>query len=299
MAPLTNQSSKPVFKTSLPFTETKWQEISPDDQNIILDLTCNLLAPLGDHRRTHIHPSKGQKRKRSTNTSKNDDFINGTPPPPPEIGKHILVGINSVTRHLEALAAENAPPTAPLNRDTNSPRNPHDNKKGPCQNGDIKAPDPNDDTKDANPPNKPLNPLSILLLTHPKPSLSPAHAHLPTLIYLTTLSQRPPTTSPTTSPTTPTPPTTPTLLIPLPTAADARLASILHIPRVGALALFADAPGARALEEFVRARVRPTECRWIDEAVRAEWRGLNVVSEMVGGKEKGKGKGKNAGGDKK
>ena len=120
-------------------------------------------------------------------------------------------------------------------------------------------------SRDADAKDIDLRPISLIILTHPKPNLSPAHAHIPTLVHLSTL---PPTDS---SPTHP-----PTRLIPLPTPADARLASKLHIPRVGALAVFAGAPGAKVLEEYVREHVEVTECKWVDEAMRAEWKGVNV-----------------------
>ncbi|KAI4605705.1 hypothetical protein J4E80_010488 [Alternaria sp. BMP 0032] len=105
MAPATKQTAKangkPVFKTSSPFSETQWPEITREDEEVILELLS----------KTYIHPSKGKKRKR--NTKANEDGPENTPPSP-EIGNHLLVGINSVTRHLEALAAENAPTTAPV-----------------------------------------------------------------------------------------------------------------------------------------------------------------------------------------
>ncbi|KNG46196.1 rna-processing protein [Stemphylium lycopersici] len=239
MAPAPKQNSKPVFKTASPFTETK----------------C-LITPLGDHRRTHIHPSKGKKRKRSTKPDQADSTapVQDDPPPPlPAIRNHLLIGLNSVTRHLEALASTKAPQTAIMSteEDNDSPQ-----------------------------------PLTMVLLTHPKPSLSPAHAHLPTLVHLSTLS--PPSTTATTtatSTTATTPNSTPTpatRLIPLPTSSESRLASCLSIPRVGALALLADAPGAKALEEYVARHVGVTECKWVDEAMGAEWRGLNVRCEVAG-----------------
>jgi ribonuclease P/MRP protein subunit POP3 len=113
--------------------------------------------------------------------------------------------------------------------------------------------------------------LSIVVLTHPQPALSPAHAHIPTLLHLSTLSSNPGATS------------SQTRLVALPTSTDARLAANLHIPRVGAVGIYEGAPGAKALEDYVRQHVGLTECPWVDEAMRAEWKGLNVV----GGKAKG------------
>ncbi|KAL5114899.1 RNase P and RNase MRP subunit [Pleosporales sp. CAS-2024a] len=225
-------------------------QISHDDQEAILDLLCPLIAPLGHHRQAHVPASRGKKRKRTTKQEAADPPP--PPPPPPEIGTGILVGINSITRHLETLAARHAPPTAPLGAPT-AAEQPFD---------------PNNNNNNNNPHPHP-RPLSIVILTHPKPSFSIAHAHLPTLVHLATL-----------APHRSAPPPHPTRLIPLATSADARLASSLHIPRVGALALFADAPGAQALEAFVRDKVAPTTCRWIDEALAAQWKGINVRQEV-------------------
>lgn len=102
--------------------------------------------------------------------------------------------------------------------------------------------------------------------------MSPAHAHLPTLIHLSTL-------KPSSSDKT-------TRLIPLATSTDARLASALHIPRVGALAIFANAPGAKSCEDYVRSKVGVAECPWIDEAMSAQWKGTNVKTEYAAGKTK-------------
>jgi ribonuclease P/MRP protein subunit POP3 len=202
----------------------------------VLILFLSLVAPLGDHRKTHIHPSKGKKRKRK---SKDESTTADAPPPPPEIGKHILIGINSVTRHLEALAAQNAPSTVPL--------------------AVAKA----DEQETAAVKDDP-RPLSMVITTHPKPSSSTAHAHLPTLVHLSTLKSSSS--------------HQPTRLIPLATATDPRLASTLHIPRVGALAIFADAPGSQALQAFVREKISVTECPWIDEAMAAEWKGMIIIN---------------------
>ncbi|KAL6702487.1 RNase P and RNase MRP subunit [Coniothyrium glycines] len=205
MAPVTKQNSKPVFKTSSPYADATWPQIPHSDQDIILELLCNLLQPIGDHRRIHSPPSKGKKRKRSTCR---DAATNATSrPSSPSISKHLLIGLNSVTRHLEARAAATAPPTAPISEKLESA---HDNSAA--------------------------KPLSFVVLTHPKPSLSPAHAHLPTLVHLASKS------SPSSS-------SSSTRLVPLSTSSDVRLATALHIPRVGALAVFEDAPGAKALEE--------------------------------------------------
>jgi ribonuclease P/MRP protein subunit POP3 len=198
-----------------------------------------------------VNPSKGKKRKRKSKEA--DVQTSEAPPPPPEIGSHILVGINSVTRHLEALAARHAPKSMPV-ADVLVEKDKQKKADDQLTEGEEQG----------------TRPLSMIFLTHPKPSASPAHAHFPTLVHLSTLQNPIDTTAPKTR----------SRLVPLASSADARLATALHIPRVGALAIFANTPGAKALEGFVRDNVDVTECKWIDEAMKAEWRGLNVKSEV-------------------
>jgi ribonuclease P/MRP protein subunit POP3 len=201
----------------------------------------SLLAPLGEHRKTHIQPSRGKKRKRNSKVPPGDTRI----PPAPVIGSHLLLGLNSVTRHLEALAASSAPPSVPV-KDT-----------------DGHTPNKSDDTQKI--AEATVRPLSMVILTHPQPALSPSHAHIPTLLHLATL-----------QPTPKTKVSEPTRLIALATSNDARFANALHIPRVGAIGIYEGAPGAKALEDYVRKYVGLTECLWVDEAMKPEWRGLNV-----------------------
>ncbi|KAH9866727.1 hypothetical protein J1614_008420 [Plenodomus biglobosus] len=219
----------------------------------------SLIAPLGDHRRAHIPPSKGKKRKRTTNpdpkgpSSPPPPPLHDAPPPPPAISKHILVGLNAITRHLELAAARNAPATlaAPA---------------APCT---TTTPDSKTNL------NSNANNLAIIILTHPKPSSSPAHAHIPTLLHISTLSPHPAAPAPLASNTQP-------RLVPLATSADPRLAVKLGIPRVGALAIMDGAPGAKALVEYVREHVDLTECAWVDEALAPRWKGAKVTMEMSG-----------------
>lgn len=201
----------------------------------------SLLLPLGDYRRAFIQPSKGKKRKRSSKSAPEE-----TPnPPAPALRSHLLIGLNSVTQLLEALAASSAPPTVPV-KDTE---------------GDIPL-EGDDMRKDAEAAPRPL---SMVIVTHPQPSLSPSHAHIPTLLHLATLRS-----------TRKVDVEEPVRLIALATSNDARLAHALHIPRVGAIGLYEGAPGAKALEDYVRRHVGLTECLWVDEAMKPAWQGLNV-----------------------
>lgn len=201
----------------------------------------SLLTPVGEHRKTHIQPSRGKKRKRTTNAPQD----NTPAPPPPAIKAHILIGLNSVTRHLEAQAAATAPPTLPAYA------------AATCKNASSPEPTVKNTSTSS-------NHLTSIILTHPHPSLSPSHTHIPTLLHLATLRQSLGK------------PAEPTRLITLPTSTDSRFASALHIPRVGAIGVFEGAPGARAFEEYVREHVGLTECAWVEEALGAGWRGVDV-----------------------
>jgi ribonuclease P/MRP protein subunit POP3 len=117
----------------------------------------------------------------------------------------------------------------------------------------------------------------MIFICQPKLSQSIAHAHLPTLVHLSTFGASSNTASAAFS--------TATRLVPLPVSADTRLASCLGIPRVGAIAVFGGAPGARALEAFVRQKVGFVECKWIDEAIKAEWKDINVKNEEAAKKQ--------------
>ncbi|KAF2191531.1 hypothetical protein K469DRAFT_623292 [Zopfia rhizophila CBS 207.26] len=244
MAPPTKKPSKPIFKTDTPFTETKWPEISPQDQGIILDLLCNLLEPLGHNRKTHIHSSKGKKRKRTTVSSPitNTTTSNTSelpPPPSPTLAPYLTIGLNTTTRHLTTLASSTLPKTLPTSSD-------------PKGNGDVR-------------------PLSIVIIPHPNPTSSLPYAHIPTLLALVNIPSPPNSRSETREP---------TRLILLPSSSEGKLASALGIPRVGAIGIMEGAPGADTLVDYVRKRVGGVECKWVEEAMGGEWRGVRVRSQM-------------------
>ena len=201
----------------------------------------SLLEPVGHHRRTHIQPSQGKRRARKRKRQASTAPVDSQQPPPfPAISHHLLVGLNSVTRHLSALAGQTAPPRVPA---------------ASTQGLELEDEQSPEDDKAA------LRPLSLVILPHPVPSSSLAHAHLPALVYL----------SSTRSKTAP-----PTRLVTLPTASEARLASILHLPRVGALGIMAGAPDANGLVDYVRSNFGLVECKWIEESLKAEWKGVKT-----------------------
>lgn len=67
-----------------------------------------MLSPIGQHRRTHLRPSKGKreaKRKAPATVVKSDD---GVPKPAkPELVDHVVVGFSAITRGLESMSGHN------------------------------------------------------------------------------------------------------------------------------------------------------------------------------------------------
>ncbi|KAM4055302.1 RNase p and RNase mrp subunit [Hirsutella rhossiliensis] len=99
---------KLVHHLDTPFSTISWPEISPDDQDTILELLCNLLSPLGQHRRAHIKRSKGKRAARRgarPGPGPEDRSLPSAPAPPkPELSAKVDVGFNSITRGLEELS---------------------------------------------------------------------------------------------------------------------------------------------------------------------------------------------------
>ena len=83
--------------------------VASADQHLILTLLCGILRPLGDHRRNHVHRSKGKrsKRRRTKNKKDQDKAARSSTeslPTMPELFRHIRVGFNATTQLLQNLA---------------------------------------------------------------------------------------------------------------------------------------------------------------------------------------------------
>ena len=163
----------------------------------------------------------------------------------PEISNHILIGLNSVTRHLESLAAQTAPKTAPAH--TPSKHEADEEKENT--------------TDHSNDPETTPQRLAFVLIPHNHPPASLPHAHIPTLVHLATMKS---------------PRDTATRLLAVQPTWEPRIADALHIPHVGALAVMEGAPGADALVAYVREQVEVTTCAWIDEAMKPEWKAVKI-----------------------
>jgi len=200
-------------------------------------ILASLVEPLGLHRRTHLPPSRGRKRKRKAPADIDADTA---PPAAPPLNKYLLIGLNSITRHLSARAAAASPEK--------------DSKLSLAE-------DPSDKAQANETPSQDLPKITLLAVPTLNPSTSLAHTHLPTLLYLSSVSS------------TPQVPSLPRLVT-LPPASETRLSSALCIPRVGAIALLEEAPGAEPLVQYVRERVGVVECKWIEEGLKPLWSGV-------------------------
>lgn len=179
-----------------------------------------------------------------------------------------------MTRHLEALVAQETRTAlhpskqeaqvsqpATTTTTTNAPNPQGQPNRNQNQDGheDKKK---EDDTSEQHP----LSHFSLLIIPHSNPSSSLAHAHIPPLLALSN----------------PNAASSRTRLIALPTHTETLLSSTLHIPRVGALGILEDAPGAEALVRYVEENVAEgegtVECEWVREAAESGWRGVKIVS---------------------
>ncbi|OCL12326.1 hypothetical protein AOQ84DRAFT_386208 [Glonium stellatum] len=172
-------------------------------------------------------------------------------PPVPTLSTHITIGLNSTTRHLESLAALSTPHSIQPDHDAPKPRPPIDAAA-------TAAPTPAH--------------ISLLILPHPSPPSSLPHAHFPLLTHLASLAH-------------PSLPATRVVL--LSSAAETRLASSLHLPRVGALGIMEGAPGANMLVQYVRDQLGVVEVPWLREGmlndgVGSGWLGTRILTEGGG-----------------
>lgn len=156
-----------------------------------------------------------------------------------------------MTRHLSELAAKTAPKALAASQKPNDPE-------------ELMSHESNHVEIRKRTEEKSLRPVSIIILPHPHPTSSLPHAHLPTLVYLSSTKTD-----------------TPTRLVTLQVKAESRLAEALQIPRVGAIGILEGTPGANALIDYVRTNVDPVQCKWIEEGLKAEWKGVKTSVQMT------------------
>ncbi|KAG6052603.1 hypothetical protein E4U17_005629 [Claviceps sp. LM77 group G4] len=94
-----------VHHLDTPFSTVAWPEVSVDDQDTILELLCNLLSPIGQHRRTHLKASQGKREAKRKASAKLVAPEVGVTKPKPELVDYVDVGFNAITRGLESMSS--------------------------------------------------------------------------------------------------------------------------------------------------------------------------------------------------
>ncbi|KFY80728.1 hypothetical protein V499_00436 [Pseudogymnoascus sp. VKM F-103] len=107
--------AKTMFELDSPYSDVALPQLSPADQDTILNLLTSFLSPIGHYHTTHITPSKGKRSKKAKRRELKGGAAKPTQDeasvPPPELISHILVGLNSITRHLESQSRKACPPS--------------------------------------------------------------------------------------------------------------------------------------------------------------------------------------------
>ncbi|KAL2259797.1 hypothetical protein VTK26DRAFT_6390 [Humicola hyalothermophila] len=223
-----------VHTLDTPYSAVTWPQINQEDQDAILELLCDLLAPIGTHRRSFIVPSKGKRKRRSPTKTAGGAATIAAPvppappaPPAPELAAFVDVGLSQISRGLQTMSSK-------------------DGRKAPP--GDATT----QQSKPINPKDKPY---SVVFVARSGQS-SAFHCHFPQMVALAARSQ---------------PTETALRLVGLSKACEERLSAALGIPRVSSIGLREDAPHAKGLVDFVRERVAPIQVAWLEEARSAKF----------------------------
>lgn len=195
-------------------------------------LKSSFLSPIGNYRRQHLSFSNGKlerskKRKRPIKQTSSRTIIELVSP---EVLSFVMVGFNTVTRHLEVLAERCTSKTAPESKSS-----------GPVMDHRAQV-DPDS-----------IQQKRLVAIFVPRAELPKIlYSHLPILIKTASLG----------SPSLP-----PIRLVPLASGADARLTQALGIPRVGMVGLMDNAPSASQLIQLTRTHVPTVEIPWLQESI--------------------------------
>lgn len=136
--------------------DSTWPDISPGDQESIFELLCSLLSPIGAHRQTHTTPSKG---KRSQKRKRHDEEVPAvaSAQPSPEIATQVLIGFNSITRHLQTICHESSMYL-------------------------ISDPENGEESHDRIQENEGTKRIAAIFTTNPSPAQATLHSHFPPLV---------------------------------------------------------------------------------------------------------------------
>lgn len=224
-------------------------------QNGVLTSVLSLLSPIGQHRSNHVIPSKGKrskKRQREEEKKKEEPEAGENPsiPPTPEISSFIIVGLNNITRSLEALSQKSKPTATTTSRE--GPQGQPDPQSKSETNSKPLTVDPEVLETPADLPQRaPPATQHFAAIFVPRSSQPPIlHAHLPQLIATASFAN----------------PSLPaTRLVQLPKGCDARLCDALGLQRVSFIGVLEGAPHSKALVEIVRENVAEIDVPWLRE----------------------------------
>src|SRR5947209_3262884 len=162
--------------------------------------------------------------------------------PAPDLASHILVGLSSISRHLENLCRGQSA----KGHETESGERPAafaTNNKGVIKVNGVKA----------------QNLAAVFVCRSSQPSV--LHAHLPQLIATASLAS---------------PFLSHIRLVELPQGCETRLCSSLGLPSASFVGLLEDAPNSKPLIDFVRERVPIIETSWLKEVQSTEYRPVEI-----------------------
>lgn len=101
----------------------------------------------------------------------------------------------------------------------------------------------------------------------PRPANDILYTHLPPLCYTASLANK----------------SAPDIrLVLLDRSAERRLAASMGIPRAGVIGIMEDAPGSKALLEYVREQIPAVEIPWMSQALNGDWMGTQTELNATG-----------------
>jgi ribonuclease P/MRP protein subunit POP3 len=203
---------------------------------------------LGQYRASHTASSKGKRSKKRTRQEaklgkdNRDSALEDPPPSPPDVSRFVAVGLNSITRVLEA-ASQKSRPKGLSSSDAPS----KDTAPAEGEKDDIVAKAVT--KKEAHPVFS-----AVFVSRHSQPSI--LHAHLPQLVATASLAH----------------PESPAIrLVQLTRGSEERLCEALGLPRVSFIGLIEGAPHSGSLVDLIRDCVSPVEVPWLVEAKEAKY----------------------------
>ncbi|KAM7186511.1 hypothetical protein V8F33_011773 [Rhypophila sp. PSN 637] len=244
-----------VHRLDTPYSMVEWPVISQQDQDVILELLCNLLAPIGLHRKAFLTPSKGKRKRKQPK-----DESEPPKPPAPEISDYVDVGLAHISRNLQEMAAtggsqnkENKSDFAPIESSEALSQTAGEEQGGRSGNSTKRA---------ADKIKPPSSPYSVIFVARSGQS-SAFHCHFPQMVAMASKSQ---------------PREKAVRLVGFSKSCEDKLTEALGIPRVSSIALREDAPALRVkgLVDYVREHVAPVEVAWLEEASSGKYRETNI-----------------------